>query len=223
MFRRFWVVLALTLGVVPALSYAADPQDARRGLPEADAFAQAMAANRVAEFGRRQHDPQALLVAARMLQEVPFEDKTASGPADSSQPPAPFSAEGLLAEAKAMAKGDPQLIIQINLAESSGSRGVLSSAFGRGLVRSVQDVGARSVYGFAIKASGGDLLRIGAIGDASTKMVMRMIDQRGRTVCIDNNEDYAPVCSVTPAVAANFKVEIQNQSNTATRAVILSN
>src|SRR5665213_2732307 len=66
--------------------------------PEFDAFDQAMAAKRVADFGRRQHDPEALLVAARMLQEVPFRDK-AAGPA-----------------------------------------GVLSSAFGLGLVRIVQDV-----------------------------------------------------------------------------------
>jgi hypothetical protein len=195
---------------------AATPQ---RGLAEAAAFDQVIAANRVAEFGRRQHDPQALMVAARMLEEVPFQDKAGDGAADT----AAFSPAGLLAEAKVLAKGNPQLLTQISLAQSSGGRGVLSSAFGQGLVRSVQNVAARSAYAFAIRASGGDLLRIGAIGDVTTKMVMTLFDQRGKVVCIDDNSDYAPVCSVRPQSAGSFKVEIANRSNTSVRAVILSN
>ncbi|HZK98742.1 MAG TPA: hypothetical protein VFC47_02490 [Caulobacteraceae bacterium] len=193
--------------------------------PEFDAFDQAMAAKRVADFGRRQHDPEALLVAARMLQEVPFRDK-AAGPAGATTSPgesATFTAEGLFSEARALAGGDPQLLTRIRLAESAGARGVLSSAFGLGLVRIVQDVGARAIYGFAVQARGGTPLKIGAIGDVKTKMVMRLRDQNGKVVCLDDNGDYAPVCTFNPRASGPFKVEIVNRSDTPTRAVILSN
>ena len=222
-FRRVGVgpAVLLTAAMIDGAAAAADPAaEAKRGMPEAAAFDQAITANKVAEFGRREHDPHALLIAARMLQEVPFVDQ---GPSADAAEAAAFSPEGLFAEAKAMASGDPQLLTEINLAQSSGSRGVVSSAFGRGLVRNVEAVAARSTYAFVLKASGGDLLRIGAIGDVGAKMVIRLLDQSGKVVCVDDNADYAPVCAASPRVTSLFRVEIQNHSASPTRAVILSN
>ena len=188
--------------------------------PQLDAFEQAMAASRVADFGRRQKDPHALIVAARMLQEIPMQDGAEA--ADPTAPPPPFSAEALFDEAKVLAKGDAQLLMQINLAQNADSRGVLSSMFGAGLVRIVRDVSGRQVFAFPIKAKGGELLRIGAIGDARTEIGMRLRDKAGKLLC-DVSGDFAPVCSIRPKNAGDFKVEVLNRGSAATRAVILSN
>jgi hypothetical protein len=192
--------------------------------PAPDAFAQAMAARGVAEFARRQKDPEAFILAARMLQELPFHD--AAGVPQDSTPDgaaAAFTPRGLYAEAKVLAKGNQALLMQISVAESTGSRGVTSSGFGAGLLRTVQPIGPRGAYAFSLKAKAGELLRVGAIGDLNTRMVLKMVDAKGKTVCNADSGDYAPVCSFKPQGAADFKVQLVNRSDNPTRAVILSN
>ncbi len=169
-------MLALGAGAAAAQTAAQAAAPATR-----DPFEQMMAAQGVADFGRRTKDPQALIVAARMLQEIPVTDGAAGAPAEAATAGA-FTAEGLFAEAGALAGSDPVLLAQIRLAQSSG-RGVLSSAFGRGLVRIVHDVAARASYTFPIKARGGERLRVGAIGGSKSRMVMRMRDSRAAASC----------------------------------------
>lgn len=176
-----------------------------------------MTARSVADFARRQKDPQAMIVAARMLQEVPFKD--ASGAAVD----AAFTPAGLYGEAKVLAKEDPATLTQIRIAESMGSRGVFDSVFGKGLVRLVQNVGAQASYSFNLRAVGGQVLRVGAIGDIGTAMLLRLVDAAGRIACADDNNDYAPVCALTPRANASYKVELVNRSRAPSRTVILSN
>lgn len=190
--------------------------------PAADPFEQVIAARGVADFARRRNSAQAMLVAARMVQEVRFVDKPGEGSlAAAGTGPAPFSADALFDEAAALAKGDDALQTQIRVARNGG-RGVISSAFGAGLVRVVRDVGARAAYAFDVQAKPGELLRIGAIGDTTTKMALRLRDKRGALVC-DQSGDYAPVCSFRPAAGTALRVEVLNQGDAPTKAVILSN
>lgn len=215
---------AVVIATPAAVAAQAAPPAVASAAPTLDPFEQMIAASHVADFARRQKDPQAFIVAARMLQEVPVTEQAGAGTTTTGAPVAgTFTPEGLYAEAKALAKGDQALLMQINLAQNAGSRGVLSSAFGRGLVRIVQDMGARASYAFPIKAKGGERLRIGAIGGANTKMVMRMRDKSGKVVCTDDSGDYAPVCSLDPKAAGDYRVEIQNRSDAPSRTVILSN
>lgn len=215
-------VSAVIVGLSASAALAQEAPDApavTAPAPAPDAFEQAIAASRVADFARRQKDPQAFIVAARMLQEIPMQDGAA---ADPDAPPAPFSAEALYDEARALAGGDPQLLMQINLAENAGSRGVLSSVFGAGLLRIVRDVSSRQVFTFPVTAKGGELLRIGAIGNAGNEIGMRLRDKAGRLLC-DVGGDFAPVCSIRPKKAGEIKVEVLNRGSASTRAVILSN
>lgn len=181
----------------------------------ADPFAQAMAARSVAEFARRQKDPAAMLTAARMLQEIPGMGSDGGA--------ATFSTAGLFNEARTLAKGDTMLLAQIRVAESTGSRGVSSSAFGAGLVRVVQAVNGRGAYQFTVNAKANEPLRIGAIGDVGTSLLMKLQDPSGHTVCLDDHGDYAPVCQVKPNAPGRYRVDIQNKSAQTSRAVILSN
>jgi hypothetical protein len=223
MARKFLLVgtALLTATCAGARAYAApgaDPAPAASA-PAADPFAQAIAAQAVASFARRQQDPQAMIVAARMLQEVPFHDAAAT---QARVAPA-FSPQGLYDEAKVLAKGDPMLLAQIRVGESSGSRGVLSSAFGTGLLRLVREVAARGTYRFDVDAVGGQILRVGAIGDIGTNMLLRLVDGAGHILCQDDSGSYAPVCAMTPRATGRFAVEIANRSAKASSTVILSN
>ena len=52
---------------------------------------------------------------------------------------------------------------------------------------------------------------------------MRMQDQSGHVVCLDDHSDYAPVCELTPKATAKYRVDILNKSPEASRTVVLSN
>jgi hypothetical protein len=193
---------------------AATAPSARAAEATADPFEQAMAARDTADFARRNHDPLAMLTAARMLGEVPV-----SG----DQADATFTPKALYAEARTLAGDNALLLQQITVAESDGARGVLSSAFGSGLVRRVLNVSGRASYQFVVDAKGGERLRLGAIGAPGSNLLMRMLDQAGKTVCLDDHGDYAPVCQLTPSANARFRVDIQNKSEQSSQTVVLSN
>lgn len=199
----------------------ADAQPAPTDSP--DYFEQAMTARRLADFARRTRDANAMLVAARMLLDVPVSTMPA-GPASAAEDEAPaFSPRALLAEARTLAGSDTALLTQIRVMDSQASRGVLSSALGKGLVRSVQALGPRAAYQFSISARGGEPLRIGAIGDIGTTLALRLTDARGKVVCTDDQNDYAPVCQLKPSTAASYRVDVINKSSARSRTVILSN
>ena len=217
-------IAASVFASVPALAQTAAPAEtvatpalapAKAAAPgPADPFEQAMAARGTADYARRTHDPVAMLTAARMLDEVPVSgDKNDTG----------FTAKALFAEARSMATGNDMLLQQISIAEANGSRGVLSSAFGSGLVRRVLNVNPRAAYQFVVDARGGERLRLGAIGAPGTNLLMRLLDKSGKTVCLDDHGDYAPVCQITPPSDARFRVDIQNKSAQASQTVVLSN
>ena len=208
----------MTVSLVSLLSLVSAPLAAQASAALApDPFDQALTARKVADFARRTHDVQAMIVAARMVKELPADPQEAT-----ATPPPAFSAAALFDEARTLAKGDQPLLIQIAVAAAK-SRGVFASPFGKGLVRSVQDVGARVTYRFDINAVGGQLLRIGAIGDVGTAMGMRLLDAGGRVVCADDRGDYAPVCAASPRGATSYRVELTNRSALKSRTVILSN
>lgn len=156
-----------------------------------------------------------MIVAARMLGEIPFTGQAGDDAA--------FTPAGLFAEAKTMARGDAALLLQITVAQATGTRGVTASAFGKGLVRSVQTVNPRAAYQFSVQANGGEPLRVGAIGDMGTSLLIRIQDVAGKTVCLDDQGDYGPVCQLTPRAAARYRINIVNKSAVKSRAVILSN
>ncbi|MFD2579445.1 hypothetical protein ACFSTD_14485 [Novosphingobium colocasiae] len=72
-----------------------------------------------------------------------------------------FSPKALYAEARVLADGDATLLEQITVAESVARRGVMTSAFGSGLVRRVLSVDPRGAYQFSLDAKGGETLRLG--------------------------------------------------------------
>lgn len=227
-------LIGLTLLMLPAPPAAgqtsivttpdAPAQDEARNVNQSppDYFAKAQEARLLADTARQNSDVATMLLAVRLLREIPLE-AAGSTPHDPMPDEATFTPRGLLAEARAMAKGDATLLTQIRVMENEASRGVVASAFGRGLVRSIQAINPRAAYQFNVTARGGEPLRLGVIGDIGTALTMRLTDARGKVVCLDDQNDYAPVCQLTPGAPTQFRVDILNKSALRSRAVILSN
>src|SRR5690606_20566027 len=160
--------------------------------PEAQAVDQLVTAARLAEWGRRAGDPAALIVAARIIAEVPLRQVELGGrmeggqPSERAEPAGPSgaalleearrqsggdpgvlaeigAAQALLLAARALAQGDPRILGRIGEAEAAAARGVVNSAFGRGPIQAVRDIEAQATYWFELNARGGEVLRVAAV------------------------------------------------------------
>ncbi len=196
--------------------------------PEARAVDQLVTAARLAEWGRRAEDPQALIVAARMVAEVAVRPDTIEGRSEGGQPseradPGQPSIQGLLEQARALADGDGETLDEIDAAAAVAARGVVNSAFGRGPIYAVRDIEAQATYWFHLNARGGEVLRVAAVGDGDTDIDMIVRDEFGEEVCEDRAYDHYPVCTVIPAFTGRFRVDIINRGRVWTRTQILSN
>ena len=196
---------------------------------EAAAIHQVVTAARLAAWGRKAADAQALIVAARMLAEIPFRSgEFADEPGaviapDAPGDAAPFTVAGLLDEAEVLARGDGQTLGEIEAVRAAAARGVANSPFGQGPILARRDVQARQTYWFEADAKGGEILRVAAIGDGDTDIDMVVRGADGRVLCEDGAYDHFPVCTLTPGEDQRLRVEIINRGAVWTRVRILSN
>ncbi len=221
--RRTGLVFGVLLGGVSAafsaVSQTADgPEAAARITPEADGVRQMVTAAEVAAWGRRNSDAGALIMAARLLAEVPVRPG-----ADSEAGLTPsLTPDALLDEAAALAAGRQGVLDAIERLRG-GTRGVQSSPFGRGPIYLVRQIRARETYGFDLEARGGEVLRVAAIGDGDTNIDMSVRDAEGALLCQDGFGDHYPVCTVARARSGKMRVDIVNRGAVWTKVQILSN
>jgi hypothetical protein len=183
--------------------------------PAARGVTQVLTAAELAAWGRDRRDAGALIMAARLLAEVPL--RPAGGEA-------PFlTASSLLDEAAAMAGDNPGVIDAIDRLRDPLSRGVRSSAFGAGPVLTVKSLQARERWAFDVEARAGEILRVAAIGDGDTNIDLTVRDARGAVVCRDGFGDHYPVCTVSPRSGGQMQVDIVNRGEVWTRVQVLSN
>ncbi|WP_296816027.1 hypothetical protein [Brevundimonas sp.] len=229
--ERFAAV-ALLLAATPALGQETRSANAEAGPatapPEARAVDQLVTAARLADWGRRNGDSQALIVAARIIGEIPLRPDTIEGRSEGGQPseradPGQPSIQGLLDRARTLADGDGDTLDQIDAARAAAARGVVNSAFGRGPIYAVRDIEAQATYWFRLDARGGEVLRVAAVGDGDTDIDMIIRDEFGEEVCRDTAYDHYPVCTFVPAFSGRFRVDIINRGRVWTRTQILSN
>lgn len=184
--------------------------------PEAEGVAQAATAAELAAWGRARSDPGALIMAARLLAEVPMRP-------GADQDGAPFlTVDILLDEAEALSGGHPSWLAAIAHVRDS-TRGVRSSPFGQGPIYTVKDIRARETWGFEVEARGGEVLRVAAIGDGDTNIDLRVRDASGALVCEDGFGDHYPVCTVRTRQDGRMRIDIVNRGEVWTKVQILSN
>lgn len=181
---------------------------------EARGVAQAVTAAELAQWGREHRDPGALIMAARLLAEVPVR---AGGDAPILTP------DALLDEAAGFAQGSQAVLDAVARLKAAGTRGVLSSPFGRGPVFTVKQIEPRETYWFEVEAKGGEVLRVAAIGDGDTDINLTVRDAGGTLVCRDGFGDHYPVCTTQPRADGRMRVDIVNRGAVWTRVQILTN
>jgi len=211
------VLVATATGAAPVSAPLQDPATPQSETmsPEVLAIGQVVTAAELAAWGRRRGDPGALILAARMLGEVPM--RQGEGEAAFLTP------DRLLDEAAALSLGQPAWLDAIERVREHGLRGVDSSPFGEGPIFTVKEVRARAVYGFEVEARGGEVLRVAAIGDGDTNIDLSMRDDQGSVLCRDGSGDHYPVCTVVPRQAGRVRIDIINRGDIWTKVQILSN
>ena len=223
------VLAASLLAVSAATARTSDPAPAPAPVsPEAEGVAQVVTAAQVAAWGRAHQDAGALIMAARILAEVPVR----AAPAGDASPPI-LTPAALLDEAAALSMGDQAALDAIAYLRAqnpgdadpatSGVRGVRSSPFGQGPIFMVRQIRARETWGFDVEARGGEVLRVAAIGDGDTNIDMSVRDADGAVVCRDGFGDHYPVCTVARARAGKMRIDIVNRGAIWTKVQILSN
>ena len=183
--------------------------------PAARGVTQVLTAAELAAWGRDRSDAGALIMAARLLAEVPVRQADGETPF--------LTATSLLDEAAAMAGDNTGLIDAIDRLRDPLTRGVRSSAFGTGPVLTVKSLQARESWAFDVEARGGEILRVAAIGDGDTNIDLIVRDARGAVVCRDGFGDHYPVCTISPRAGGQMQVDIVNRGDVWTKVQVLSN
>ncbi|MBB4081562.1 hypothetical protein [Brevundimonas lenta] len=185
--------------------------------PEARAVAQSVTAAELASWGRTHGDAGALIMAARLLAEVPVRPGEGEGGE-------PILTPGrLLDEAAALSAGNQPLMDAIDRLREPLTRGVQSSPFGAGPVFTVKQLRAREAWAFELDARRGEILRVAAIGDGDTDIDLIIRDSRGSILCRDGYGDHYPVCTVSSGAGGKMRVNIVNRGDVWTSIQVLSN
>lgn len=212
----------------PAAYAAADATKTDKASPAFDAVAEISAASRVAAYARRTGNAEAMIVAARMLGEVPTHegkiDTTVKGGHDSQKQAKPeTTVASLLDEATDLAHGDQSVLAQIASLRASASKGFVRTAYGTGPVRVYRQIPAGAALTWEGIAQAGEPAIVGAVGDGDTDVDIKVFDANGHEICEDIDNDYTPVCRWTPAWTGKFSVEVINNGDVWTGTAILSN
>ncbi|MDP1913133.1 hypothetical protein [Brevundimonas sp.] len=216
---RTWIGAGLAIGLLfGAAAVATAGQDDAVLTPVARGVTQVLTAAELAAWGRDRGDAGALIMAARLLAEVPVRQTDADGDEEAF-----FTATSLLDEAAAMAGDNTGLIDAIDRLRDPLTRGVRSSAFGTGPVLTVKSLRARESWAFDVEARGGEILRVAAIGDGDTNIDLTVRDARGAVVCRDGFGDHYPVCTVSPRAGGQMRIDIVNRGDVWTKVQVLSN
>ncbi|MFC7377561.1 hypothetical protein [Brevundimonas sp. GCM10030266] len=206
--------VAAVLAVAGAVAaFTPDPEAAIT--PEARGVAQAVTAAELAAWGRERGDAGALIMAARLLSEVPVRQ---------GEGPEPFLTPArLLDEAAALSAGNQPIIDAIDRLREPMTRGVRSSPFGAGPVFTVKQLRARESWTFDVDARAGEVLRVAAIGDGDTDIDLTIHNQSGAALCRDGFGDHYPVCTVSSRAGGKMRVALTNRGDVRTSIQVLSN
>lgn len=206
---------ALGLSAAPAGSQVRPAPSPPNAEDDARAITQIVTAAEVADWARQRRDGRAMLVAARMLDEVQSRREGEDAPF--------LTVPALLDEAEDFAGGDRALLDEISRVRAPRPKGVRASAFGAGPIVLVRRVRARETYSFTVEPRRNEVLRVAAIGDGDTNIDLTLRDQTGVAVCSDSSRDHFPVCTVARPQGGPIRIEIVNRGEVWSRVQILTN
>ena len=190
------------------------------------------------DYGRSAHDPEALILASRMMSSMkpgdskkldvkvttaPVQGAKHSSSAQKSKG-ASVTASSLLDEAEAMSNGDEQVVAQIKAERAKAPKGFVATDQDRVAGQDQIDTpsGPVSVYyvvdhldtGYYDQWQGvateGEPALAGAIGEPGSDIDIRVFDENGHQICQDTLTDRIPMCVWTPAWTGKYTVRVYN-------------
>jgi len=173
---------------------------------------------RLADWGRDDRNPLALIVAAQIRRDVAATPVERTPEASGETVAAPASgatettAQSLLAEAIALSKNDPTIVALADDLRASATKGLVQGA---GESRAtLRPTGTDWYRGLRFEGSryAEALVELSAAGD----VLVSVWDQAGNLVCRDTNPSKVAYCGWVPSQTAQFDVKVENRS---TRAV----
>ena len=214
-FRASLSILALATGFAATSVQAQDTKGANRGATAAPTTASsavetARTASALARYGDANKDPLALITAAKLLASAGSRESDAKQiqgqPGAAKGKPELGTVEAILARARALAAGRPDLIaLADDIAKSRGAAGGPKSR------RTVVNTRATDVY--RITFNGGEPARVFVSGDGDSDLDLYVYDQNGSLICKDDDPTDDMICGWTPKWTGPFTVRVVNRGD----------
>jgi hypothetical protein len=225
------LAVALIAVLVAAVANPLVAEEAKKGpdaretaKPKAPADSNAEAIERLAlayslvDYGRKNKSPEALLTAARILNETPTGDLEAkpetekdkdAGAAEEKKTDKAASLEpaDLIKEAKALAADNPHIAALADRALTAPrTRGAVG-----GPRIGIYSVDAYSTHIFTVDFRGGELASVALSGDGDTDLDLYVYDEYGNLM--DYDDDYTDDCIAiwAPSRTAPFTIRVRNR------------
>jgi hypothetical protein len=186
------------------------------------AFDRARLGMELAAWARARNDPEAMLVAARVM----LEARTRSGTATDAGIVADSGASiaGAFAdEAEAMRPQDGRIVDAARAIRDSVPRGFVGGPSGAGPVMLRRRLGPRSALSWSGKARAMESAIVSAVGDGDSDIDLEVTDAAGRAVCRDSAGDFHPVCRWNVKRAAAYRIRVINRGRVPSDVMVLSN
>ena len=197
---------AMAQQAAPAAPAKTGENIAKDAKPEAGgAVQQLMLADELAAYGRANKDPLSLIVAASMKKQIPVKEverKPENAPDGVAKAPESDSVDGLLKDARDLAKGDKTLLALADDVKASASKGRVTGAS-----VSVGQITGNTDHIMKWSFTGGRHAEIALVGLTSTLFALEVRDENGNLICRNTAPAY---CSWNPIWTGPFVVKVKN-------------
>ncbi len=181
---------------------------------------------RLVEYGRKNKEPMALILAAQMRQRVTLTDsdrkpQSEGGAADTGQKKAAAetTVDSIIEEAKKMAAGDKVIAQMADDVKASASKGRVG-----GPAANRSNVAAGGIDWYRnVQFVGGRYAEVAAVGDGDTDLDLYIYDGNGNLVCSDTDLTDRTYCGWTPRWTGPFNIKIVNRGGVYNRYTMVTN
>ncbi len=210
-----WMLTALAFGLSPAAAQdvsrtnnAEEPGESTQG---SRAVERAELGLRLLAYGWAEQDPLALLVATRLLSDLPPSSENEVGIAA-------LEKSAILDEVERLAGDDAGMLEQVAKLRAAESRGTCGC-----MVRLTSYIPPQTTWNVDFNARGGEPFMIAARRDSPAPVGMKIYDENGYLVCRDTTGDVIMTCRFDPAWTGPFRAEIENYGTVGTDVILVTN
>jgi hypothetical protein len=181
---------------------------------------------RLLDYGRKNKEPIALILAAQMRQRVALsavERKVETEGGGKDEGPKTESAEitvdSILDEARKMSRGDKVIAQMADDVKAAATKGRVS---GPAFHKATVNAGATNWYR-NVAFRGGRYAEVAAVGDGDTDLDLYVYDGNGNLICSDTDLSDRTYCGWTPRWTGDFTIKLVNRGRVFNRYTLVTN